>query len=226
MARRIFASACLLVGLAGCLFAQDSLKALSDRLSGGTAAFDYSFSTAGADTPFSGSGTAFVSGSRYNIAGNGLDIRCDGAVRYTADPAAGERYADKYCYFNENGIAIVQQNAAIEGIPEVLGITVTGWTSEEKVAVAQESASDFDDVCGIAKTLSGYDMQIAWIAANGDRTFTLIFDNIQVQLGKNVNMDEKISELADLWDELKGRSGILHLENYDSGTDSIIFTQN
>ena len=90
MARRIFASACLLVGLAGCLFAQDSLKALSDRLSGGTAAFDYSFSTAGADTPFSGSGTAFVSGSRYNIAGNGLDIRCDGAVRYTADPAAGE----------------------------------------------------------------------------------------------------------------------------------------
>ncbi|MCR4672401.1 MAG: hypothetical protein K5637_04075 [Lachnospiraceae bacterium] len=138
--------------------------------------------------------------------------------------AAGITLSDRYCYFNENGIAIAESSSAIDGIPEVLGISVTGWTPEEKVSVAEGSESDFDDACSIARILSNYEMQIDWIRANGDRTFTLIFGNIQVQLGKNIYMEEKISELADLWNELQSRSGILHLEDYEPGSDSIIFT--
>lgn len=91
MSRRIFTLSCLLLMImAGFASAQNSLSALSARLSGGTAVFEYAFTTSGGSTPFEGSGKAAVTGPCYRIEGNGLDIRCDGKVRYTADPAAGE----------------------------------------------------------------------------------------------------------------------------------------
>ena len=90
MKRRILASACLLLCMAGLASAQDALKTLSAKLSESAAAFEYSFTTTGSDTPFAGSGKAIVAGPCYCIEGNGLDIRCDGKVRYTADPEAGE----------------------------------------------------------------------------------------------------------------------------------------
>ena len=63
---------------------------LSEMIVAGTVAFDYSFKTVGSSTPFTGSGKALVSGASYKIEGNGLDIRCDGTSRWTADPEAGE----------------------------------------------------------------------------------------------------------------------------------------
>lgn len=90
MKRRILASACLLLCMAGLAVAQDALKTLSARLAESSAEFEYSFTTSGSDTPFAGSGKAIVAGPCYRIEGNGLDIRCDGKIRYTADPAAGE----------------------------------------------------------------------------------------------------------------------------------------
>ena len=40
-----------------------------------------------------------------------------------------------------------------------------------------------------------------------------------------IYMEEKISELNDLLSKLEGLSGTLHLEEYDSTKDSIIFTK-
>ena len=90
MTRRFLASACLLLCMAGLAAAQDALKTLSARLAESAAAFEYSFTTTGSETPFAGSGKAIVDGSSFRIEGNGLDIRCDGKVRYTADHEAGE----------------------------------------------------------------------------------------------------------------------------------------
>ena len=70
--------------------AQDALRSFVDRMKGEPASFEYSFSTSGSSTPFSGSGEAWVCGSSYRVLGNGLDIRCDGSRRCTADPEAGE----------------------------------------------------------------------------------------------------------------------------------------
>ena len=91
MFRRLLSTAaCLFFVSVGLASAQDALKSLSARLAKEVASFDYSFVTKGSDTPFKGSGKVVVAGSCYRIVGNGLDIRCDGAVRYTADPEAGE----------------------------------------------------------------------------------------------------------------------------------------
>lgn len=90
MTKRLLTATCLLLVAAGLAGAQDALRTLSARLAKEVAAFGYSYTTKGTDTPFKGDGKAIVSGSCYRIQGNGLDIRCDGSVRWTADPAAGE----------------------------------------------------------------------------------------------------------------------------------------
>ena len=48
---------------------------------------------------------------------------------------------------------------------------------------------------------------------------------VTVLLGKDIYMEEKLSELKDLLPNLDGLSGTLHLEEYDSTKDSIIFTK-
>ena len=94
MTRRLISAACAAIVSVLCLNAQggreDALQKLSSRLSEGTARFGYSFRTKDSQTPFAGEGTAAISGLCYRLVGNGLDIRCDGKTRYTADPASGE----------------------------------------------------------------------------------------------------------------------------------------
>ena len=81
-------------------------------------------------------------------------------------------------------------------------------------------------------------LQIFWILQNTQRRITadslgksddggyyIVMGTVKVLLGKDIYMEEKISELNDLLSKLEGLSGTLHLEEYDSTKDSIIFTK-
>ena len=90
MNRRWIISVAVLVLAAAGAAAQDALHVFVERLGSAPAAFEYSFVSRGGNAPLAGSGRAVVAGDCYRIVGDGLDIRCDGSVRWTADPAAGE----------------------------------------------------------------------------------------------------------------------------------------
>lgn len=70
--------------------AQTSLSLLSEKLSTGVAAFDYSFSVKQGNAPLVGNGKAYISGPCYRVEGNGILVVCNGTVRFTADKSAGE----------------------------------------------------------------------------------------------------------------------------------------
>lgn len=90
MFRRLSLSALIITSAAASVSAQDVLHSFISKLSAAPASFEYSFVTKNSATPFSGSGNASVEGKCYRIVGNGLDIRCDGSERWTADTEAGE----------------------------------------------------------------------------------------------------------------------------------------
>lgn len=90
MNRRLILSAIVLVLAAAGAVAQDALHVFVERLGSAPAAFEYSFASHGGNAPLAGSGRASIAGDCYRIVGDGLDIRCDGSARWTADPAAGE----------------------------------------------------------------------------------------------------------------------------------------
>ncbi|MDE6872320.1 MAG: outer membrane lipoprotein carrier protein LolA [Bacteroidales bacterium] len=68
----------------------DALSAFAARMLSSRAAFDYSFTIDDGRVKMNGSGNVIVQGSSYYMAGNGLEIWCDGTSRWTSDVAARE----------------------------------------------------------------------------------------------------------------------------------------
>ena len=60
------------------------------------------------------------------------------------------------------------------------------------------------------------------LGKSDDGGYYIVMGKVKVLLGKDIYMEEKISELNDLLSKLEGLSGTLHLEEYDSTKDSII----
>ena len=51
------------------------------------------------------------------------------------------------------------------------------------------------------------------------------FEDVEVSLGTNDNIDEKVIQLQYILPKLQGKSGILEMSEYDSNTQNITFEE-
>lgn len=72
---------------------QNIVSDFAKSLKGHCTTFDYSYSMSGS-VPMSGSGSVKLQDSAFIMTGNGLDIKCDGKTRWTADTVAEECYIE------------------------------------------------------------------------------------------------------------------------------------
>lgn len=133
----------------------------------------------------------------------------------------GVQNGSKYVYFNENGLILLETEAADDKLPLMEGLTVEGAEFGDYIKVADEDM--LEDMLEIALILEESEVQAEKIGLAEDGRYMLTMGNVRVQLGRNIYMSEKISELKGLLPELEGLSGVLHLEEYDATKDSIIF---
>ena len=54
---------------------------------------------------------------------------------------------------------------------------------------------------------------------------TLYYGTVRVTLGEDNLLEEKITRVAAILPKLTGKSGILHMEDYVKGAETIIFTE-
>ena len=87
------------------------------------------------------------------------------------------------------------------------------------------SGGVFADFLDIAAILRSEAITADSLGKSDDGGYYIVMGKVKVLLGKDIYMEEKISELNDLLSKLEGLSGTLHLEEYDSTKDSIIFTK-
>ena len=99
------------------------------------------------------------------------------------------------------------------------------YICDECVDICSEIIDEdmLEDMLEIALILEESEVQAEKIGLAEDGRYMLTMGNVRVQLGRNIYMSEKISELKGLLPELEGLSGVLHLEEYDATKDSIIF---
>jgi len=90
------------------LLAQDALSRFASRAESSRVGFDYVFSVKG-NLPLKGEGKALVQGDSFFVSGNGLEIRCDGTTRWTADTDSKEVVIEGV----EEGIADLAANPAL-----------------------------------------------------------------------------------------------------------------
>lgn len=135
-------------------------------------------------------------------------------------------YDGAYLYFDREGIAVIRTKKIQRGTPYIEGLPF----EEEKVRIGAklpvEDDSIFDKIVEVSKNLKKNELSPDRISCT-DGNIQVSFGGIQVMLGSG-NYEEKLQQVPPILEKLKqlysDPSGILHLEKYDTDTESIRFT--
>lgn len=130
-------------------------------------------------------------------------------------------YLGSYLYFDREGIVVETSQKLTEGVPVIKGLTFDHIVMHEKIPVEQESI--FGEILKVTQLLAKYELGADEIYFNGNGEVTLLFGQARVLLGTDENIDEKVEQLAYILPNLEGKTGLLHLENYDENTTKINF---
>ena len=140
-----------------------------------------------------------------------------------------------YWYFNQNGEVLVNSSVPEAGdeeaaqdtgtvepyyIPLIKGLSVTEPVLGEVLPVSDPSV--FSALGSLTEIINKRDIDPAYVTFNTDGTMTMMVGSIEVLLGEDEHLEEKLEELSGILPEAEGLSGTLHLENFDGSQKRII----
>jgi cell division protein FtsQ len=132
-------------------------------------------------------------------------------------------YLGQYMYFDKDGIVVEASSRVTAGIPEITGLKFDSVIVHNVLPVGNEKV--FSEVLEITNLLGKYDLEVEKIHFNKKMQITLYMGDVRVSIGEADKLSEKVMKLRDLTPHLKDLSGVLHLENYSSSADTVIFTK-
>ncbi|WP_026492045.1 MULTISPECIES: cell division protein FtsQ/DivIB [unclassified Butyrivibrio] len=133
------------------------------------------------------------------------------------------KYLDRYIYFDRNGYVVETSKDPSDDVPLVLGLSFDYIVLHEKLPVENEEV--FAEILDITQLLNKYDLNADKIFFDSDYHLYVYFENVEVSLGTNDNIDEKVIQLQYILPELQGKSGILEMSEYDENTQNITFEE-
>lgn len=131
---------------------------------------------------------------------------------------AAMKEGNKYIYFDEEGL-VVDKSSVKKDVPLVQGITLT--SSGEYEELQSSDARLFAQVLDACRELQNYSLTVDKITCKNDRIYLRISD-VKVNLGETITA-QKIAQIPPIVEKLNGQSGILHLENYADGQETVTF---
>lgn len=140
---------------------------------------------------------------------------------YEKSIAGYVEFLGRYLYFDKDGIVVESSTEQITGIPYVTGLNFDHVVLHEKLPIADEEI--FHYILNITQLLTKYGISTDRIYFDSVYDTTLYFGDVKIYLGNSSNIDEKINKLQYLLPELAGMSGTLHMENYQSDTETFTF---
>lgn len=132
-------------------------------------------------------------------------------------------YLGHYMYFDREGIVVESSTEPSEDIPQVLGLNFDYVILYEKLPVEKESV--FSEILDITKLLDKYNLKANSIFFDSRYNVYLYFGDVQVSLGTNEFIDEKIIQLQYILPNLEGKKGVLEMKDFDEDTKNITFEE-
>lgn len=111
--------------------------------------------------------------------------------------------------------------AELDGVPEIRGLSFQSVRVGEKLPLADDSI--LNSILGVSKMLDKFSITADCVEVTGEEELVLYQGNVRVLLGKDENLEEKMSRAAAILPKLTGESGQLHLEDFTEETQNIIF---
>lgn len=122
-------------------------------------------------------------------------------------------YMSNYMYFDKDGMIVESSNERLKGVPWVTGLKFGQIVLYQKLPV--ESEGIFQEIMNLTQILSVYGLDVDKIQYSDDMEISLSIGEIDVALGSGEALNGKIAELNDILPTISGRSGTLHLEDYE-----------
>ena len=123
--------------------------------------------------------------------------------------------------FDRQGIIQIITDAPLENVPKIEGTDVKEAVQGERLSGI--SRTKLNTILSVGKMLEKMENKPDRLGFNELNQLVMYYGDIEVRLGDDENMDEKINRLVGILPELEGMSGILHLENTTEDSESVVF---
>jgi cell division protein FtsQ len=132
-------------------------------------------------------------------------------------------YLGHYMYFDRDGIVVESSLEPSDNVPQVLGLDFNYVVLYEKLPVENDKV--FSEILDITQLLDKYELNANKIFFDKEYNVYLYFGGVEVSLGTNDFIDEKIIQLQYILPNLEGKNGILEMKDFDEDTKNITFEE-
>ena len=151
---------------------------------------------------------------------HGLDITVHekGILGYIYIDAVGQN-----AYFDKDGFVVEITSSSIDDVPKVEGLNVSSVVLYE--VLEMENSDELNELLLLTSLLKKYDIHATQVEFDASGKMSAISGKITISIGTADYLTEKIMRLQYILDteELEGKKGVLHLENWTTETTDIIF---
>lgn len=131
------------------------------------------------------------------------------------------KYLDTYMYFDKDGYIVENSSIRTSGIPQITGLNFSYAVLGQPLPV--EDKNVFGDILTLTKLLGKYELSADKIRFDNG-SVTLFFSEVRVALGdERSRLENKIMNLPEFLETLRGKKGILHMETYDETSGKYVF---
>lgn len=131
------------------------------------------------------------------------------------------QYKGVNMYFDKDGTIVESSQEEIENIPRITGLKFDYIVLDETLPVGDEKV--FHLILDLTQALSKYAVGVDRIFISEKQEVTLYMEQVEVDLGNDTDMVEKIQSLADMLPNLQGLSGTLDMKEYDEQGNGYTF---
>lgn len=155
----------------------------------------------------------------YEIKYEGLDKMT--VVAYEKNPVAYFVTDQGNVLFDKDGIVLRIQAEIPEGIPCIDGLKSEAITLYEPLSLQDKEV--YSMLKNLVVQMEKNSLTPDRILLNDKNEMEIFFGNINVKLGTDSSLENKISRLIAIMPSVEGKSGILYMEDVDENTDKISF---
>ncbi len=124
-------------------------------------------------------------------------------------------------YFDKDGFVVETSSEVIPGVPKITGVSCNEVVLYEKLPL--ENSSILRELLNLTQMLKKYELLPDEIQFDSNREPVLYYGGIQVNIGSEDNLSQKVVRLSYILPQIDGLAGTLHLETWTPETTDIIW---
>ena len=130
-------------------------------------------------------------------------------------------FQGQYVNFDRQGVIQIITDQQMEGVPLIDGLSVKSVKVGQKLKGI--NSKKLNTILSVGKMLEKSEQKPDRLVFNDMNQLVLYYGEVEIRLGSDENMDEKMNRLSGILPQLEGMEGILHLENITEDTAGVVF---